>query len=110
MDHVLRSRVGLVGDLARDRDQEAALHVEHALRRAGRARRVGEQVRVLRFDLERRELAGRVRNGLVPPDVTPRAHPRLPAAPPPDDDVLDRRRDGERLVDERLHRHFAPAP
>ena len=53
--------VGLVGGLARDRDEEAALHVHDALRLPGRARRVREEVRVLRVDLERRQLAGQRR-------------------------------------------------
>ena len=53
VDDVARVHVGLVGDLARDRDEEAALHVHDALRPAGRAGRVREQVRVLRVDLER---------------------------------------------------------
>ena len=45
--------VGLVAGLARDRDEEAALHVDDALRLAGRAGGVGEQVRRLGVDLER---------------------------------------------------------
>ena len=43
----------LVGDLAGDRDEEAALHVQDALRLPRRARRVGEEVGVLGVDLER---------------------------------------------------------
>jgi hypothetical protein len=65
---------------------------------------------VLRVDLERRQLAGRVRDRLVPPDVAPGLHRRAFPAPPPHHDVLDRRRDRQSLVDERLHRHFAAAP
>ncbi len=61
MHDVALVHVGLVGGLARDRDEEAALHVHHALRRAGRAGRVGEQVRRFGVDLERGQLAGAVR-------------------------------------------------
>jgi hypothetical protein len=91
VDHVAGPRVGLVGDLARDRDEEATLHVKHALRRAGRARGVGEQVRVLRVDLQRLERAGRLGDGLVPEEVAACLHRYLAAETPPDDDVLDRR-------------------
>ena len=73
VDHVAGLRVGLVGDLARDRDEEAALDVEHALRRAGRARGVGEEVRMLGVDLERRELARATRQRLVPETSRPAA-------------------------------------
>ena len=54
VDAVAALDVGLVRGLARDRDEEAALHVQRALRPAGRARRVGEQVRRLGVDLDRR--------------------------------------------------------
>ena len=75
--------VGLVGDLAGDRDEEAALHVDDALRLAGRAGGVGQEVRRLRVDLERRQLARAVGDELVhgaSDDVLDRR--RLAAAPP----------------------------
>ena len=68
--------VGLVGDLARDRDEEAALHVHDALRLAGRARGVGEEVRRLGVDLQRGQLA-RVRV-----EVERREHDVLDATAP----------------------------
>ena len=57
VDAVALLDVGLVRGLARDRDEEAALDEQRALRLAGRARRVGEQVRRLGVDLDRRERA-----------------------------------------------------
>ena len=45
MHDVALVHVGLVGGLARDRDEEAALDVQDALRLAGRARGVGQEVR-----------------------------------------------------------------
>ena len=54
VDAVAALDVGLVRGLARDRDEEAALDEERALRPAGRARRVGEEVRRLGVDLDRR--------------------------------------------------------
>ena len=57
-DAVARAEVGLVRRLPCDREQESALHVERALRAAGRARRVGEEVRRLALDLDGLERAG----------------------------------------------------
>ena len=65
MDDVPGTGVGLVADLARDRDEEAALDVQHALGTAGGAGRVREQIRVLRVDCERLELARAVGEQLV---------------------------------------------
>ena len=86
--------VGLVADLARDRDEEAALHVDDALRHAGGAGRVREQVRRLGLDLERRQLAGPAVDELVPRR---------------DDHVLDRGRLAPRLFEDREHRHLTPS-
>ena len=83
VDDVAGADVGLVADLARDRDEEAALDVDHALRLAGRAGRVREQVR--RSDRPRAagSSPGRVGDELVPrrdDDVLDATAPR--AAPP----------------------------
>ena len=58
--------VGLVRDLARDRDEEAALHVDDALRPAGRARRVRRAGTASPIDLAARQLAGLLVDELVP--------------------------------------------
>ena len=94
VDAVVRPRVGLVADLARDRDEEAALDVDDALRRAGRPGRVREQVRRLGVELRRWQLTRRVGDELVPGR---------------DDDVLDARRLAARLLEDLEHRHLAPA-
>ena len=65
VDDVAGTGVGLVADLARDRDEEAALDVQYALGTAGRAGCVREQIRVLRVDCERLELAWTVGEQLV---------------------------------------------
>src|SRR5437773_1726086 len=57
VDDVARADVGLVADLACDRDEEAALNMDDALRHAGRAGGVRQQIRRLRRDLEGRQLA-----------------------------------------------------
>ncbi len=62
--------VRLVADLARNRNEEAALNVHDPFRHAGRSRRVREQVRRLRVDVERRQLAGAVGDKLVPGATT----------------------------------------
>ena len=89
--------VGLIRDLARDRDEEAGVHVQRALRPPGRARRVREEVRMLRVDLERRQLA--------------RAELDLPfaAVAVPLDDVPHRRCVAHRLVRDLAHRDRRPA-
>ena len=90
-----RLDVGLVRDLARDRDEEAAVDVQRALRPAGRARRVREQVRVLRVDLPRGQTPGRAGDELVPAAVAAERHRHvveLEAAPD------DRVRHGRRLA------------
>ena len=94
VDDVARTRVGLVADLARDRDEKAALDVQHALRPPGRAGRVREQVRVLRVDGERLELARAVGEQLV----ERREH-----------DVLERRRVSPRFLERREHRNLTAA-
>jgi hypothetical protein len=91
-DDIVLARVRLVGDLARDRDEEAALHMEHALRLAGRPGRVGQEIGMLGVDLERGELTGA--------EVDPIPGAVLPA---PRDDVLDRGRVRDRLGYGRLH-------
>ena len=65
MDDVARPCVGLVADLARDRDEKPALDVQHALRPPGRADVYVEQVRVLGVDGERLQLARAVGEQLV---------------------------------------------
>ena len=57
VDPVVLSGVGLVADLACDRDQEAALDVDDALRRPVVPDVYVEQIRRLRVELGRRELA-----------------------------------------------------
>ena len=96
-DAVAGPDVGLVGRLAGDREQEAAVDVQRPLRPAGRAGRVCEQVGVLRLDLERRQLAG------------PELHVPAPVVARPLDDVLDGRRLAQRLVDRLAHRHARSA-
>ena len=54
-DAVAGAEIGLVRRLAHDREQEAALDVQRALRLARRARRVREEVRRLALDLDRIE-------------------------------------------------------
>ena len=66
VDPLALVHVRLVRDLAGDRDEEAALHVKDALRLARRAGRVRQQVRVLRVDLERRQLPGLAADELRP--------------------------------------------
>ena len=85
--------VGLVGGLAGDRDEEPALHVQHALRLAGRPGGVGQQVRRLGVDLERRQAA---RPAV---ELERREH-----------DVRLRARRADRLLEDLEHRHAAPAP
>ena len=97
-DAVAGADVGLVGRLAGDREQEAAVHVQRALRAAGRPGGVREQVGMLRLDLERRQLA---RAELDVPG---------PVGARPLDDVLDGRRLAQRLLDRLAHRHPRPAP
>ena len=88
VDPLARVHVRLVGDLARDRDEEAAVDVDGALRPAGRARRVREQVGRLRVDLDRRQVAAGARGQLVPVAVAAEHHRRvLEPEPPPDDRV-----------------------
>ena len=96
-DAVAGPDVRLVGGLAGDRDQEAAVHVQRTLRLAGRAGRVREQVGVLRVDLERRQLA------------RPELDVPAPVVARPLDDVLDGRRLAQRLVDRLPHRHARAA-
>ena len=110
MDDVVRPGVRLVGDLPRDRDEEPALHVQHALRQPGRPGGVGQQVGMLRVDLQRLELAARARDRLVPEPVAPGLHRDLAPQPPPNDHVLHRGRLLQRRVDELLHRHLAASP
>ena len=98
VDDVALVHVGLVRDLARDRDEEAAVDVQHALRLAGRSRRVGEQVRMLRLDVEGGELPR-----LPPHELRP-----LGRAPVPLDHLHVESRSG--LVDCVAHRHPAAAP
>ena len=80
MDAAAGPDVRLVRDLAGDRDEKAALDVQRSLRLAGRARRVREQIRRLRVDLEGREHARLPRH-----DVGPLAGLAVPGH-----DVLDR--------------------
>ena len=93
VDDVVGARVSLVAGLARDRDQEAALDVEHALGFPGRPGRIGEKVRMLGFDRERLERAGAAIDLVVP-----RRH----------DHVLERGRLPACLLEDLQHRH-APA-
>ena len=65
-DAVAAVHVGLVRDLARDRDEKAAVDVQRALGPAGRAGRVSEEVRSLRVDLQRLERSGLFRHELRP--------------------------------------------
>ena len=96
--------VRLVRDLARDRDEEAALHVHGALRPAGRARGVREQVSRLAVDLDGLDRAVAARDELVPVDVAACHHRHVVASEPsPDDGVRHGRRVPERLVRGLLH-------
>src|SRR5207247_8662164 len=88
--------VCLVGGLARDRDEESAVHVERALRPSRRARRVREQVRMLRIELERGKNARLTRHLLGPA--------RLPAP----DDLLGA--DDVRLAKDLEHLDALAAP
>ena len=91
MDALALLDVRLVGDLARDRDEEAALHEERSFGLAGRAGGVREQVGRLRVDLDRRELSRLPRHELGP----------LTRLAVPGDHVLDRVR--ARFVERRAH-------
>ena len=91
-DDVVLVRVGLVGDLAGDGNEEPALDVDDALRLAGRSGRVREEVGVLRIELEGRECSG------TEVDVVPGSSGARPG-----DDVLDRRCGASRLLDRRPH-------
>ena len=103
---VAAAEVELVGQVLRALDREAAVHVDRALRPAGRARGVDEHVGRLGVDLaadRRRRLA---LDRIVPPRVTtgrPGRVERLARAPdhqhPP-----DRRRRRDRLVGDGLER------
>ena len=93
MHDVACVHVRLVGDLARDRDEEAALDVHDALRLARRAGGVRQQVRRLGVDLSGGQHAGQA------VELERR-----------DDDVLDARRFAACLVEDLEHRHgLAPA-
>ncbi len=94
---VARLQVGLVGGLARDREQEPALDVQRALRLPGRAGGVRKEVGRFARQLERRQLAGAELD--VPGSIRAR----------PLDDVLDRGRVTDRLVDRLAHRHSGAA-
>ena len=110
-DDVVGMGVGVVGDLARDRDEKAPVDVEHALRPAARPGRVRKEVWVLSVDLERPQLAGAGGNELVPEDVPPYLHRQARSAEaPPDHDALDRRHRPHSLVDDLLHLELAAAP
>ena len=108
MDAVARLDVGLVGDLARDRRQEAGLHVQRALRLARRPGRVRKQVRMFRIDLSRGQtpIRRRVCDEVIPKAIATEGHREVvELEPPPDDGVRHRRRALQRLVGDLLHRH-----
>ena len=92
VDDVAGVNVREVGSLPRDRDEQPAVDVEDALRLARCARRVGEQVRMLRVDRERGQRAGAAGDLLVPGS---------------DDHVLERRRLLPCLLEDLEHRHLA---
>ena len=73
------------------------MHVQRALRAAGRAGRVGEQVGMLGLDLEWRQLA------------RPELDVPGPLGARPLDDVLDGRRLAQRFLDRLAHRHARAA-
>ena len=86
------------------------MDVERALGPAGRSGRVREEIWRLAVDHLRRELSRRARDELAPIVVASGRHRRLQASqPPPDHDVLDGRRSGERLVGDLLHRNHRAA-
>jgi hypothetical protein len=95
VDDVVGASVGLVGDLARDRDEEAALDVQHALRCPGRPGRIGQEIGRLGVELGRRQLTRPACDELVPGR---------------DDDMLERRRLAPGLLEDLEHRHLATAP
>ena len=109
VNDLARLRVGLIGDLARDRDQEPALDVDDPFRPPGRAGRVGEQVRMLGVDLERLQRPGPLHHLGVEEVPAWRHRDVVAAEPAPDDDVLDRGRLANGVVDDLLHRHLASA-
>ena len=96
-DAVTGADVGLVGGFAGDREEEAALDVQRALRPAGRSRGVGEEVWMLGGHVERRQRP-----------VSERHAPGAVGATP-FDDVLDRRRRATRLLDRFPHLRLLPA-
>ena len=107
MDAVARLDVGLVGDLARDRRQEAGLHVQRALRLARRPGRVRKQVRMFRIDLSRGQtpIRRRVCDEVIPKAIATEGHREVvEPEPPPDDGVRHGRRALQRLVGDLLHR------
>ena len=71
VDAVAGLEVAGVAALARDLDEESAVHVHGALGPAGRARGVGEHERVLGVDRASRAASRATRDELVPPDVAP---------------------------------------
>ena len=99
VEDVLRVHVGLVGDLAGDRDEETALDVQDSLRLPGRAGGVGEEIRMLGVHLERLQLAGAVVDDGAPARV-----------PLPGDDVLDGWSLADGLFHGLSHREARAAP
>ena len=84
--------------------------VDDALGLGRGPRRVEDVEHVFGVDLDGlvvRRLAG---DDVVPPDVTPLDHVDVVTRPPDDEDLLDRRRLGQRLVDHLLEGHGAAGP
>ena len=104
------AEVGLVGGLARDREEEAALDVQRALRLARSCptcRRGGTAPRSRR---RRPRAFPAVRRRRPPTTSRARRHRAVDAGPTPDEHALDARRVCERLVEYLLHRDGLPAP
>ena len=104
------AEVGLVRGLAHDRQQEAALHVQRALRPARRSRGVCEEVRALRSRRPRARARSAGPRPRPPTTSRVRGHRAVDARAAPDEDLLDARRVRERLVEHLLHRDEPAAP
>jgi hypothetical protein len=101
IEHVLMRHRGV--------DEIAAGGVDDALGRAGRARGVEDEQRILGAHLLGRTMRGDQLHRLVEPDVAVRTPADVGAGVGDDDDVLDAADLFQRGVDVGLERHLAPA-
>ena len=109
MEHFAGMQVDLVGHLLAHLDQEPAVHVQHALRTAGRAARVADEQRMLGVEGLRGKRLVRLCLAKLLPVVIAADMPRgiVSRQPTPDDDRSHTGLLG-RPVGDLLHRHDLP--